>query len=59
MFENTGTVPPDDRTAERRVFPGATPRAIGNMMRRAGVAHYSPHDLRHRWISMQVKRGVP
>ena len=26
---------------------------------RAGVAHYHPHDLRHRWISLQVKRGVP
>jgi integrase len=25
----------------------------------AGIAHYSPYDLRHRWISVQVKRGVP
>ena len=25
----------------------------------AGVAHYHPHDLRHRWASVQVKRGVP
>jgi integrase len=25
----------------------------------AGLAHYSPHDFRHRWISLQVKRGVP
>jgi len=25
----------------------------------AGIAHYHPHDLRHRWASLQVKRGVP
>ena len=37
--------------------------AVGAMMtracQRAGVAAYSPHDLRHRWISVQVARGVP
>jgi integrase len=57
------TLPEDDRTATRRVFQGATVRGVGGMMRRAcqsaGVAHYHPHDLRHRWISLQVKRGVP
>ncbi len=25
----------------------------------AGIAHFSPHDLRHRYASIQVKRGVP
>jgi integrase len=25
----------------------------------AGLALYSPHDLRHRWASVQVARGVP
>ena len=25
----------------------------------AGIALYSPHDLRHRWASVQVARGVP
>ncbi len=26
---------------------------------RAEIAHHSPHDLRHRWASVQVARGVP
>jgi integrase len=25
----------------------------------AGIADYSPHDLRHRYASDQVARGVP
>jgi integrase len=25
----------------------------------AGIAHFHPHDLRHRYASIQVKRGVP
>lgn len=25
----------------------------------AGIADYSPHDLRHRYASVQVARGVP
>lgn len=25
----------------------------------AGVGPYSPHDLRHRYISLQVLAGVP
>ena len=25
----------------------------------AGIAHYSPHDLRHRWASVKVAEGVP
>jgi integrase len=56
----TGT-PPDDRTG--RVFPGVTPAVVQNVMTRAcknaGIPHYHPHDLRHRWISVQHKRGVP
>jgi len=55
--------PPDDRTPERRVFPGATPPTIKNVMRRAcqaaGIALCSPHDLRHRYASIQIARGVP
>jgi hypothetical protein len=45
------TCPPDDRTPERRVFPGATRQVLGIALRRgcesAGLALYSPHDLRH------------
>jgi integrase len=55
--------PPDDRTAERRVFPGATRQAVMHVIIRAcasaGIARYTTHDLRHRYISVQVARGVP
>jgi integrase len=55
--------PPDDRTPERRLFPGATRQTLGMAMRRAcqaaGLAHYSPHDLRHRYASVKIREGVP
>jgi integrase len=45
------------------VFPGATPNAVKNVIDRAcksaGIAHYHPHDLRHRYASVQIARGVP
>ena len=45
------------------MFPGATPSVIKNVMRRAcqnaGLSLYSPHDLRHRYASVQIARGVP
>ena len=25
----------------------------------AGIAHCHPHDLRHRYLSVQIARGVP
>lgn len=25
----------------------------------AGIAHFHPHDLRHRYASVQIGRGVP
>ena len=57
------STPPDDRTAERRVFTGATRHVFKNIMSRAcksaGIAHYHPHDLRHRYASVQIARGVP
>jgi integrase len=63
MAEISRSIPPDDRTPERRVFPGATPSAVKNIMRRAcqtaGLSLYSPHDLRHRYASVQIARGVP
>jgi integrase len=63
MHELGATVPPDDRAPERRVFPGATRQVLGMAMRRgcqgAGLALYSPHDLRHRYASVKVKEGVP
>jgi integrase len=63
MSELSGVTPPDDRIPEQRVFPGATRQVLGMAMRRgcqaAGLALYSPHDLRHRYASVKVKEGVP
>ena len=57
------TCPPDDRAATRRVFPGATRQTIGMAMRNAcasaGLPHYHPHDLRHRYASVKIREGVP
>ncbi|HVI37512.1 MAG TPA: site-specific integrase, partial [Gaiellales bacterium] len=62
LDEITTVTPPDDRVPERRVFEG-TAAAVQNVMARAcqsaGIAHFHPHDFRHRWASLQVKRGVP
>jgi integrase len=56
-------VPPDDRTAERRLFPGVnegTMRdAIGRACRAQGIPFYSPHDLRHRRGSLWHAGGMP
>ena len=57
------TRPPDDRTPERRVFPGFTPAAARAAMRKAcksaGVPHFHPHDLRHRYASLKLREGAP
>lgn len=56
-------VPPDDRTSERKLFPGlneGTMRdAIGRASRAAGLPLYSPHDLRHRRGSLWHASGMP
>ena len=63
MDEVAAACPPDDRTRERRVFEGFTPDVAKNVMARAckaaRIAHYSPHDLRHRFASVKVREGVP
>jgi integrase len=45
------------------VFSGFTPDVAKNVMSRAckaaGIAHYHPHDLRHRFASVKVRDGVP
>lgn len=57
------TCPREDRTPERRVFQGFTANVAKNVMARAcktaGIAHRHPHDLRHRYASVQIARGVP
>jgi integrase len=55
-------VPRDDRTAERRVLGFGADRfrtAITRACRAAGVPTFSPHDLRHRRISLLHLAGVP
>ncbi|MCL4836440.1 MAG: site-specific integrase [Thermoanaerobaculia bacterium] len=57
------TCPPDDRAAERPVFPGLTGDVAKNAMARAcraaGIPVFSPHDLRHRRGSLWHGQGVP
>jgi integrase len=63
MEEICDDCPPDDRVAERRVFPGFTPDGAKSAMRRAckaaGIPYFSPHDLRHRYASVKIAEGIP
>ena len=55
--------PRDDRSPERRVFEGfgvdRFRTAIARACVAAGVPVFSPHDLRHRRISLMHLAGVP
>ena len=57
------TCPHEDRTPDRRVFQGITEasayQAMSRACKNAKVPHYSPHDLRHRRISLWHQSGVP
>ena len=63
MAEVAATCPREDRTAERQVFAGFTGDVAKKVMARAckhaGIVHRHPHDLRHRYASVQIGRGVP
>jgi integrase len=63
MLDVAATCPREDRIAERQVFLGFTADVAKNVMARAckaaGIAHRHPHDLRHRYASVQISRGVP
>lgn len=56
-------VPRDDRTPERRVFQGFGAdrfrTALARACTAAGVPTFSPHDLRHRRVSLLHLAGVP
>jgi integrase len=39
--------------------PSAVKAAMAKACRNASIAHYHPHDLRHRYASVQIARGVP
>ena len=55
--------PREDRDASGRVFDymddARLRTAVTRACRATGVPHFSPHDLRHRRISLLVLRGVP
>lgn len=55
--------PRDDRSPRRRVFDGFSGDAfrtqLGRVCIAAGVPAFSPHDLRHRRISLLHLAGVP
>ena len=56
------TLPPrEDRNPETRLFPGVSAdrlrTAIARACRAAGVPVFSPHDLRHRRISLLHRQG--
>jgi integrase len=63
MADVAKACPREDRTPERRVFVGFTRDVAKSVMARAcktaGIAHRHPHDLRHRYASAQIGRGVP
>jgi integrase len=55
--------PVDDRTPDRKVFQGVNLNSLRATMNRAcrvaGIPVYSPHDLRHRRISLWHGQGIP
>jgi integrase len=64
LFEAvTERVPRDDRTPERPVFQGFGAdrfrTSLGRACTAAGVPAFSPHDLRHRRVSLLHLGGMP
>jgi integrase len=59
----TRLVARDDRTPDKRVFQGFGGDRFRTALTRActaaGVPHFSPHDLRHRRVSLLHLAGVP
>jgi integrase len=61
MDELLATCPPDSRSGDRRLFQFGESTLRGVMLRacqNAGIPHYSPHDFRHRYISVLLKQGL-
>jgi integrase len=63
MDEIEATCPLEDRLPDRRVFTRVDEAGLRNAMlracRTAKIAVYSPHDLRHRRITIWHHAGVP
>ena len=45
------------------MFQGFSPDVAKNVMARAckaaGIPHFHPHDLRHRYAYLKIREGVP
>ncbi len=63
MVEVEALVPREDRAGSALVFGGMTGQdlrqAMGRACQAAGIIRYSPHDLRHRRVSVCHQEGVP
>lgn len=60
MQEITALRPAEDRVASDRILPGtdqAVRLAMARACKHAEIPHYSPHDLRHRFISLRIRCG--
>jgi integrase len=56
------TCPFEDRIADRKVFggsPGALRKSMERACQKAGIAQFSPYNLRHRRISIWHHDGIP
>lgn len=62
LDEIADRVPLEDRSYDRPVFPGLTDygarAAIDRACKLAGIAHYHPHDLRHRRASLWIRHQI-
>jgi integrase len=62
MDELDALVPLEDRHADRLVWPNVSDSNVRYYMscacRDAGIAHYHPHDLRDRRISLWIAQGI-
>jgi integrase len=63
MEELAATCAPEDRLSDQPVFPQASEDGLRNAMQRAcraaGIPVYSPHDLRHRRITIWHHEEMP
>ena len=63
MQEIAITCAPEDRLSDRSVFPRVSEDGLRNAMlracRAAEIPIYSPHDLRHRRITIWHHAGMP
>jgi integrase len=40
-------------------MPDVAKNVMAHACKAAGIAHFHPHDLGHRYASVQISRGVP